>query len=410
MSNLGPKRLRVSFTCYDLESEGPLKASPYSTCPGQIWAIKECCQMVGGRSWEVGFHLMSYLATLGKRNASLAREVSTCLGEPGDALGQILYGIFCAPSVCEGDVGPLAMQRLIYNVCRLHVRPPPFEDVAADELTNWRSISMDFAVAGVGRCGTQSVLNNLYQHPEIDFTLGKSEEDYTLFGQGQLSKFVPTKQQVAKHRASYAGKGDANDATKLLGLNNPVIVTYPLSYYALYLMKTVKVVLVVCDPLRRLEKLFLYHHYCHEDFDAAVRRFDAIPRHLNTRKDCDRSARALIGNQRKWAKNQAFGSHVEELIKLFGHRRLFIVHQASLREFPRQTYGKLAAWLGATQPFAAETIFKRYNFRLGYRTDLCQNSSLQNVLRLASMVCRLDCPICNAAVAEERLQGSNQPS
>ncbi|CAE7712395.1 unnamed protein product, partial [Symbiodinium pilosum] len=54
---------------------------------------------------------------------------------------------------------------------------------------------------------------------------------------------------------------------------------------------------------------------------------------------------------------------------------------ASIRASPQETYGRLAAWLGATKPFPADTVFKRYNFRLGNRTDLCLNSTLQRVLK-----------------------------
>lgn len=340
----------------------------------------ECCLVAGGRSWEVGFHLAAFVERLRNSNASLARALYDCMGDPNDSLGEVLYGIFCGPKVCEDfEIAPLAMERLLGNFCNLQLpEPPANEEVSADELSSWKNVSLDFVVAGNARCGTQSVLNNLYQHPSLDFTSGKSNEDYSLFSQGQMSKFVPTKKLLGTHRASYRGKGHD---TQLLGLNNPGIATYPLSYYALYLMKKVKMIVVVCDPLRRLEKLFMYQHYCHENFDEAVRRFDAVPRHLNHRKDCDPSTRALIGVRRMWAKAQAFGAHLEELIKLLGHERLFIVHQASLRKKPGETYGRMAKWLGATEPFPGGMIFKRYNFRRGHRTDLCKNSTVQNVLK-----------------------------
>ena len=43
----------------------------------------------------------------------------------------------------------------------------------------------------------------------------------------------------------------------LVGLKNPAMLTYPLSYHVVAAMRT-KMIAVVCDPLRRLEKLFMY--------------------------------------------------------------------------------------------------------------------------------------------------------
>ena len=43
----------------------------------------------------------------------------------------------------------------------------------------------------------------------------------------------------------------------LMGLKNPMIVTFPLSYLAIA-QSAMKMILVLCDPLRRIEKIFWY--------------------------------------------------------------------------------------------------------------------------------------------------------
>lgn len=42
-----------------------------------------------------------------------------------------------------------------------------------------------------------------------------------------------------------------------MGLKNPMIATFPLSYLAIA-QSAIKMILVLCDPLRRIEKIFWY--------------------------------------------------------------------------------------------------------------------------------------------------------
>ncbi|CAJ1430694.1 unnamed protein product [Effrenium voratum] len=342
-----------------------------------------CCFNLGGRAWELGFDLFWYLERLRVSAPDLAQRVARDFSNPEDADGSVLYGVFCAPSSCtEKTIAPAALRYLIADICHLEVERvlAPDPDLASVvELGDWANVRVDFVVAGLARCGTTSVESSLFQHPEIDFTSGATGEDYTIFGQGQQNKFVPTREQVAFHHSRYAGK---NSSSRLLGLKNPGIATYPLSYYTIWLLRRMKLILVVCDPLGRIEKEFMIYHYCHDDVEAAVLRADTIPSKHRARKDCDRSIRALSSRQHKgWLLERMISRHLMELMTLFGHDRLLVLHRASFRDAPLETYSHVAKWLGATQPFPEEVIFKRRNFRLGHRTDLCRNVSLQRTMK-----------------------------
>ena len=94
------------------------------------------------------------------------------------------------------------------------------------------------------RFGPDPRQKNLYQHPDIDFTLGDSLEDYSIFAQGQRNKLVPTKAQLEKHKKQMASSVRKDNA-KLMGLKNPVLAMYPLSYYSIFLMEKIKVILML---------------------------------------------------------------------------------------------------------------------------------------------------------------------
>jgi len=85
---------------------------------------------------------------------------------------------------------------------------------------------------------------NLYKHPDIDFTLGDFEEDYSIFAQGQRNKLLPTKAQLEKHKEQIASSVRKNNV-KLMGLKNPIIAMYPLSYYSIFFIKRIKLILML---------------------------------------------------------------------------------------------------------------------------------------------------------------------
>lgn len=99
---------------------------------------------------------------------------------------------------------------------------------------------------------------------EIDFTMGPKTEDYSLFMQGQRYKLVPSRKYWQHHlneRQRHDSKVSATATSGqrfITGLKHPAIVTYPLSYLAIYHMRHVKMLVILCDPLRRIEKIFMY--------------------------------------------------------------------------------------------------------------------------------------------------------
>lgn len=88
---------------------------------------------------------------------------------------------------------------------------------------------------------------NLYEHPDIDFTLGAFEEDYSIFAQGQRHKLLPTKAQLEKHKEQITASVRKKQV-KLMGLKNPIIAMYPLSYYSIFFMENVKLILMLRQP------------------------------------------------------------------------------------------------------------------------------------------------------------------
>ena len=107
---------------------------------------------------------------------------------------------------------------------------------------------------------------NRQKPQEIEFTQGAVAEDYSLFMQGQRNKLVPTKALLQRHLALRQGGKDPKSlesegqAPKLMGLKNPVIVTYPLSYVAIAHMN-VKMILILCEPCLVQEEHVYTHIY-----------------------------------------------------------------------------------------------------------------------------------------------------
>merc|ERR1712151_1008076 len=73
---------------------------------------------------------------------------------------------YCVPWQCSERHLQMASVRTIAPMFT------PFEvRVHVDgELALWRSLSVDFLIAGVDSCGTSSLRRNLAQHPEITFS------------------------------------------------------------------------------------------------------------------------------------------------------------------------------------------------------------------------------------------------
>ncbi|CAK8999219.1 unnamed protein product [Durusdinium trenchii] len=216
-------------------------------------ALRCCLELpVLGRAWELGFAMSHLLRRVDEPNASASG--------PTARSAAAVFGLFCGPKACgPSEIGPVALTHFLaeqMQVSATAMPPLPGHEIAVTELVDWSSIPLHFVIAGAERCATSSLHYNLYHHPEIDFTLGPTAEDYSIFMQGQRNKLVPTRAQVENHVAQRSTKNQQPSmGASIMGLKNPVIVTYPLSYHAIAEMRSTKMILVLCDPLRRLETL-----------------------------------------------------------------------------------------------------------------------------------------------------------
>ncbi|CAK8998645.1 unnamed protein product [Durusdinium trenchii] len=340
-------------------------------------ALRCCLELpVLGRAWELGFAMSHLLRRVDEPNASASG--------PTARSAAAVFGLFCGPKACgPSEIGPVALTHFLaeqMQVSATAMPPLPGHEIAVTELVDWSSIPLHFVIAGAERCATSSLHYNLYHHPEIDFTLGPTAEDYSIFMQGQRNKLVPTRAQVENHVAQRSTKNQQPSmGASIMGLKNPVIVTYPLSYHAIAEMRSTKMILVLCDPLRRLEKLFMFWQFCHHDLQDAWRRGDAA---RPKQERCYSSIGALLTWElQPWLRAQFLAPHLKVILEIFSTRRLLILHQASLRRTPRETYDHAARWLGARSGFSAAYRFRRRQYRLGHRTDLCHNVSLQEALK-----------------------------
>mmetsp|Transcript_175956 Transcript_175956/g.558981 ORF Transcript_175956/g.558981 Transcript_175956/m.558981 type:complete len:236 (+) Transcript_175956:566-1273(+) len=159
---------------------------------------------------------------------------------------------------------------------------------------------------------------------------------------------------------------------RLHGLTNPTMFSSPVPRSTLAVIKDLRVVLITCDLLSRLEKNFWEYHYCHADVRVPAGG------------SCRPSIAAVLEEPDAFLAPKLVRPHLAEMADLFGSR-LLVLHQQQLRADPRRTFDTVAAFLGAS-PFPSSTTFRRYNSRRGQRTDLCRNASLARRLqrRLAS--------------------------
>ena len=136
---------------------------------------------------------------------------------------------------------------------------------------------------------------------------------------------------------------------------------------ALASMDSVLVIVVVCDPLSRFEKLVWLHHFCHPAREV-----------LQIDDRCWHNISAAVGEPSLFERWQV-GDALLNLHKSLGPR-LLVIQQEALRYKQREAFGRIAGLLGAG-PLSPETRLQRYNTMPGRRTGLCDNTSLVKELR-----------------------------
>eukprot|EP00747_Dinoflagellata_sp_TGD_P112746 gnl/TRDRNA2_/TRDRNA2_171547_c0_seq3.p1 gnl/TRDRNA2_/TRDRNA2_171547_c0~~gnl/TRDRNA2_/TRDRNA2_171547_c0_seq3.p1 ORF type:complete len:203 (-),score=12.29 gnl/TRDRNA2_/TRDRNA2_171547_c0_seq3:22-630(-) len=125
----------------------------------------------------------------------------------------------------------------------------------------------------------------------------------------------------------------------------------------------VRVLIIVCDPLTRLDKHILYCAQFPETFHTCTRSPDRLT-------EDNVSVRSALGNNRLM-QELSMGRALKDMQYTF-EDRLKLYHQESLRESPQVVFAEIAKFIGV-QPFPAGRTFRRFNSRCQNKTDLCSN-------------------------------------
>lgn len=277
----------------------------------------------------------------------------------------------CVPRSCERDdvesfISPYYAFAYFCRGIPSDGRPDIVGQVTAVELSHWSKLRLDFAITGADNCGTNSMRMNLQQHPDISFTHPNETDDFFMWTTQR--RVLPLLSQVDDFN-SRSTSGAIRPA--LLGLNHGGIFSHGLARVALSEIPHLQVLLVVCDPLGRLEKEFMKYRLCNRSASGQGQPDDG---------KCAESMAEVLAMP-DFLAMQRMAPHLMEMKGLFGER-LSILHQDSLRTSPRLTYHGLALLLGSTRPFLSGTSFRRYNSHRGHRTDLCMNASLVQALKV----------------------------
>ncbi|CAK9021936.1 unnamed protein product [Durusdinium trenchii] len=288
----------------------------------------------------------------------------------------------CAPERCGAqDVAAETTPRLLAHRMQVNQSELRFlsEFVTVKELGSWEDIRFDFAIIGIDRCGTTSLHFNLDQHPEIRFV--QHEGIYSFLQQSPT--LLPWQEHVlaVQRFAEEQGKGF------ILGYRHSVLYAYSHLLHGLSRMPSLRSILIVCEPLGRLERWFLSE-------SGASERWRSLTEAVEETKTVALAEHQLLGAKFRFGPQLLLA---QRLLK----DRLLLFHQHSLRSQPVATYERLRLFLGARKPFPAETRFARRNVMSGHRTELCRNASLEE--RLGQLLA----PEFQAI--EEALLGAQEP-
>merc|ERR1711971_355046 len=152
-----------------------------------------------------------------------------------------------------GSAFPLFLQH--FFLCPQSLPPPQEGLLQLAELTGFDAINLDFVIAGVGICGTTSLKKNLALHPDIGFT---HNMDSFFFAVVQ-HRLLPTVEMVDQFNRHWS---EAVPRPRILGMWNPLLFGSALVRAALLRIPKLLVVMVVCDPVSRLEKYWFTHISC----------------------------------------------------------------------------------------------------------------------------------------------------
>ena len=165
------------------------------------------CSVHGGRYWEATVDLPRLLQLMPSSNRSVFLEKVVGITPP-TLKDSVLAGFLppslrlamCVPYDCTGKaivnkIFPEFEAEKLFGaeVAGLLNDAMSADVVVVEELLNWPSLQLDFAIAGLDNCGTTSLHRNLNQHPEIAFS--STSEDF-FFTSEVVHRLLPLKSQV----------------------------------------------------------------------------------------------------------------------------------------------------------------------------------------------------------------------
>ena len=358
------------------------------------------CSVHGGRYWEItlDFQRLFDLMVRGTRFTLLRlmslriAQTESLLQTREDLPGMLRMSV-CMPYSCDEQMlidrifphffapsfmGPKAARKL---------SNASFQDVVqVNELQDWTSFNIDFAIVGTDCCGTSSLHQNLEKHPEVTFSTVHQDDFWII----ELAhRLLPFKKTVDRYNTQVESIREdkfrrSGSRPLLIGVCHPIIFSSDLAKHILAAMPQVKTIMILCDPVNRLEKFFMFYGYCLDDLRVAdaVRRKVGAP--LRDGSPCFNSSTALIsekdGKLKQLWQQREMAKHMPGLMHLF-YGRTFLLHQEQLQENPHRVFNSIAKFLGVTRSFPEDTKFPRYNSIGGYRTDLCYNTTLVRELQ-----------------------------
>ncbi|CAK8996295.1 unnamed protein product [Durusdinium trenchii] len=213
---------------------------------------------------------------------------------------------------------------------------------------------------------------------DVDSLTG--EEDYFITAQ-MAHRLLPLKSDVAAFNQQLEAAKDAKaQATghrpHLVGIRNPMIFHLPLARHKIARITKAKMILILCDPLGRLEKAFMFHLYCFQGNLAEAKQQGLASNFtfLGSPRDdtCFDSASVLLterdGELKSFWQHAEVAVHVPNLAQLF-RGRMMVVHQEQLRRIPKNVFASLAHFLKVSPELIPSST--RHNSIGGHRTDLC---------------------------------------
>ncbi|CAE6920070.1 unnamed protein product [Symbiodinium sp. KB8] len=337
----------------------------------------------GGRYWDIELKLHEYLS-------SVSWTWTYGSGKEGEALGRLMPFGLCAPLSCSAqvlrsEVVPQFVGHLLgLNTTTIRLGAPSDAVLKTRELVLWQELPLDFVIAGIDRCGTSSLHHNLGQHPEIAFLKPFGEDSLLLF-----QRSLPSREELEVCRSRRAEHAEHADA-RLLGSRHSGIFTRRSLLHGLRRILHLRMILILCEPMGGLERFFLVDTL--QPCRLLGREAEVSP--SSTPPRCWTSVAAALddlhggfqseehrqklqsnpnGAQHPLLERHRFGPSLPGIRKLF-RDRVLMIHQDSLRNNARETWNRIATFLGAS-PFPSQAQFPRKNALPGHRTDLCRNAS-----------------------------------